>query len=103
MCNTTDEFSADQICMVDSVKRKYRELTQHKEEREPYIVNTDMVSDFMGRLKTNSSPGCAGITAEHLVYGKSQVLLGGLAGLYSAIFIYSIVPEVFLTGIIVPI
>ena len=103
MCNTTEEFSADQICIIGSVKRKYRELTQHKGESEPYIVNADMVSDLMGRLKTNTSHGCDGITAEHLVYSKSQVLLDRLAGLYSAIFIYSIVPEVLLTCIIVPI
>ena len=47
--------------------------------------------------------GVDGITAEHLLYGESRPLLQHLAILYSTIITYGIVPDVFKTGIIVPI
>ena len=37
-------------------------------------VNQDQVDMFISSLRTNKSPGLDGITAEHLIYGKSSLL-----------------------------
>ena len=45
-------------------------------------VNQDQVDMFISSLRTNKSPGLDGITAEHLIYGKSSLLCSLLASLY---------------------
>ena len=50
----------------------------------------------------NTSPGADGVTAEHLFYGKCDTLCNVIADLFSTLLAYSIVPDVFTLGIIVP-
>ena len=54
-------------------------------------------------LVKNKSPGLDGITAEHLIYGKSSLLCSLLASLYTIILSRACVPTLFTTGLIVPI
>ena len=48
------------------------------------------------------SPGCDGITAEHLIYGKSDLLFKHLSVAFSVILCHCVVPDVIRTGIIIP-
>ena len=47
-------------------------------------------------------PGIDGITSEHLAYGKSYELCQHLSRVYSLILPHGIVPEIFRTGIVIP-
>ena len=96
-------LSVQQTHIINTVESKYKECTYGDQTLPDEIITSEMVSDMIDRLKCNSSPGYDGITAEHLSFGKSDILLDRLAYLYNAILTYSIVPSVFLTGIIVPI
>ena len=54
-------------------------------------------------LNRNSSPGIDGITAEHLLYGKSDVLCTYLAKFLSHILSHTVVPKIYSYGIIIPV
>ena len=60
-------------------------------------VNQDQVDMLITSLK-NKSPGLDGITAEHLIYGKSSLLCSLLASLYTVILSRVCVPTLFTTG-----
>ena len=66
-------------------------------------VNQDQVDMLISNLCKNKSPGLDGITAEHLIYGKSSLLCSLLASLYTVILSRACVPTLFTTGLIVPI
>ena len=51
----------------------------------------------------SKNPGVDGITAEHLIHGKSLTLCTMLSELYSVMLSRSCVPSVFHTGLIIPI
>ena len=65
-------------------------------------VNQDQVDMLIYNLRKNKSPGLDGITAEHLIHGKS-LLCSLLASLYTAILSRACIPTLFTTGLIVPI
>ena len=58
---------------------------------------------LISNLRKNKSPGLDGITAEHLIYGKSSLMCSLLASLYTIILSRAYVPTLFTTGLIVPI
>ena len=66
-------------------------------------VNQDQVDMLKSNLRKNKSPGLDGITAEHLIYGKSSLLFSLLASLCTVILSRAYVPTLFTTGLIVPI
>ena len=66
-------------------------------------VHQDQVAMLISKLIKNQSPGLDGITAEHLIYGKSSLLCSLLASLYTIILSRACVPTLFTTGLIVPI
>ena len=66
-------------------------------------VNQDQVDMLISKLRKNKSPGLDGITAEHIIYGKSSLLCSLLASLYTVILSRACVPILFTTGLIVPI
>jgi hypothetical protein len=65
-------------------------------------IETSM-NKLIHSLKANTAAGIDGISADHLIWGKSPVLCHHLASVYSAILSWNVVPRVFNTGIIVPI
>ncbi len=57
---------------------------------------------LFAKLSRGCAPGCDGITAEHLLHGKSDLLCRHLSIAFSAILTYCVVPVVLRTGIIIP-
>ena len=55
------------------------------------------------RLKRGKAPGSDGIYHEHLIFGNSQVLCASLASLYTGILSTAYVPNIFTTGVIIPV
>ena len=53
----------------------------HCSDNKPEIINPDKVSRLIDTLRHNASPGIDGVTAEHLQYGKSDILCSILASL----------------------
>ena len=69
-----------------------------------HAIDQDQVDSIISNLrKGKKSPGLKGITAEHLIYGKSSLLCSLLASLYTAMVSRTCVPTSFTTGLIVPI
>ena len=66
-------------------------------------VTPQDVYEMIHVLNRGVSPGCDGITVEHLIHGMSSPLCKLLADLYSIILSYSLVPTIFKMGIIIPI
>ena len=95
----TSPLSAEQQTISTSVNDQYVEcqatiITHH--------VSPHQVGKCISKLKRNSSPGVDGITAEFFIYGISDVLCQHLSALYSAILMYNCIPNVFSTGVIIP-
>lgn len=67
------------------------------------VIEPDLVKRLVKSLKQGTSPGCDGITVEHLTYGMSHTLASILAQLYSVALSHAIVPHVFASGLIIPI
>jgi len=67
------------------------------------VVNVDMIKVLLSKLKKNSSPGCDGITVEHILYANSHLLLSHLATLCTVILSRNIVPNIFKESVIVPV
>ena len=61
------------------------------------------ISSAVSCLRLNSAPGIDGISAEHFRYGLSSPLNTVLASLFSCIFSAGVVPNVFATGVIIPV
>ena len=55
------------------------------------------------RLKTGKAPGLDGIYHEHLIFENSEVLCASLASLYTGILSTAYVPNLFTTGVIIPV
>jgi hypothetical protein len=94
------DLSVEHSAITDSVKKKYSEI------HHSVITHTilpDEVNNSIAKLKRNSSPGLDGITAEFLLYGRSNVLTQHLAALYSNLLTHNCIPSVFSTGVLVPI
>ena len=86
--------------IVQTVESYYKDYCS---DNKPDIINPDKVSRLIDTLRHNASPGIDGVTAEHLQYGKSDILCSILASLYSVILTYSYVPSTFTCGVIVPV
>ena len=54
-------------------------------------------------LKAGISPGCDGITTEHLLHGMCPALATTLSNLYSAVLSTATVPSVISAGVIIPV
>ena len=97
-------MTENQQLITDTVRHKFTEATESDDIfKDSTLVTADMVSDMISKLNKNSSPGCDGITAEHLIHGRSTMLCNLLASFYTFILSHCIVPCVFNTGIIIPI
>ena len=68
-----------------------------------YEVDQDQVDRLISYLRKNKSPELDGITAEHLIYGKSSLRCSRLASIYTIILSRACGPTLFTTGLIVPI
>ena len=66
-------------------------------------ISEDSIVSAIKSLKKSPSSGCDGITVSHLFHALSEPLIKALSELYSAIITTSIVPDIFETGIIIPI
>ena len=58
------------------------------------VVNVDKIKVLLSKLKNNSSPGCDGITVEHILHANSHLLLSHLAILCTVILSRNIVPNI---------
>lgn len=67
------------------------------------VITASQIMSLVKSLKCDKSPGCDGITPEHLLYGMSSVLANVLANFYSLIISTATVPSVFTSGVIIPI
>lgn len=95
---------------LSDFQRRIRELVEHKasglqDRVSPPVLD---ISPFEIRekikiLNTGVSPGCDGVTADHLAHGLSDTLCAVLANVFSIILTYGIVPSSFKLSIIVPI
>ena len=66
-------------------------------------ISPSTISEYIGKLKKNSSPGIDGITAEYFIHGHSDVLCNHLSKFYNYILKFNCIPRVFSTGVLVPI
>ena len=95
-------LTSEQARVSDTVREKVNQYSQ-KLLKDEVEVTVSMVELVISKLKRNSSAGHDGITAEHLIFGKSNVLLSHLSRALSLTMTYSIVPDVLTIGIIIPI
>jgi hypothetical protein len=66
-------------------------------------IDWSLVTALVKKLKVGTAPGIDGVTADHLVHGLSPALCSLLAKLYTVILSMAIVPDIFSTGIIIPV
>lgn len=66
-------------------------------------MTPESVAKAIDALKRGTAPGVDGVSPEHLLHGKSDVLLHHLATFFRAIVTACVVPDMFSTGVIVPI
>ena len=66
-------------------------------------ITTDQISEYIKLLKKGCSPGVDGVTSEHLSYANSNTLRHYLQIVLSCLIQYTVVPNNFATGIIVPV
>jgi hypothetical protein len=83
-----------------AVRTHYDNVSTHKTVSR---IQAEQIKNIIPTLGKNCAPGCDGVTAEHLIYGLSDILCEHLAFINSAIMSFSVVPNVFTVGIIVPI
>ena len=62
-----------------------------------------MVKRYICKLKLNYSPAIDGINAEHLLYGIDSNIPHQIANMLSLCIKYSVVPDIFTNGMLVPI
>ena len=67
------------------------------------VISVQDVLALLDKLNANCAPGIDGITAEHLKFGKSDMLCNVLSNLFTTIMSWQIVPTSFQTGVIIPI
>jgi hypothetical protein len=86
------------------------DISQHVDSYYAKYVDCDNVSTLdsthitklIDKCRHNASPGVDGITAEHLQYGKSDVLCNLLTSLFNMILSHKCIPSSFCHGVIVP-
>ena len=66
-------------------------------------VDQDQSERVTSRLCKDKSPELDGITAEHIIYGKSSLLCSMLASSCTVLLSRTCVPTLYTTGLIVPI
>ena len=88
-------------CAVEQIHDKHT-IEQYYNDN-CYLMGTREVNQDQVDMLKNKSPGLDGITAEHLIHGKSSLLGSLLASLYTIILSRACVPTLFTTGLIVPI
>jgi hypothetical protein len=98
--NDSGSLSEEQQHIDDAVKDYFVKNQNHREER---VITPDHIAKLLGTLKLNTSPGYDGITSEHLVHGKSDILCKHLASLSTAVLTWNVVPDIFKVGIIIPV
>ena len=74
--NRTYEQSQDKI----QVETYYN---QSKNQPNDHHISVERISDLLDNLHRGKSPGVDGVTAEHLIHGKSLTLCTMLSELYS--------------------
>ena len=95
-----DVLTEEQSAIQRSVHSLYME---HEDVNENITINASMIINVIRKLKRNCSPGVDGVTAEHLQFGLSEMMISHLCDLYSLVLSYACVPNDFSTGIIIPI
>ena len=111
--NAEDMASHYKTIMSDTgnMNRKQQNICDHVERYaisnrdcyEDFVIAPQQVMTLVKSLKLDKSPGCDGITPEHLAYGMSPALASALAELYSLIISTATVPSIFTSGLIIPI
>ena len=66
------------------------------------LITAEDVARLIPELNRNASPGADGVTAEHLIYGSSPVLLQVIASLLTACLAEMRVPASFAISTVVP-
>ena len=94
------DSSHDQTCDNNIVDTYYLDNCQTMEIQ---TIEAEQVNQFIVRLKRGKAPGSDGIYHEHLIFGNSQVLCASLASLYTGILSTAYVPNIFTTGVIIPV
>ena len=100
MKDDKDDLSPEQEHVVKEVKERYTLNSQIKYD---YTISASDIRDILPKLNKKSSPGSDGVTAEHLLFGNSALLVDALASVYTVILSESIIPDVFCAGTIIPI
>ena len=97
--NANEVLPDNQKHIQTFVDEKIREL---KDVEHDFNISPAAVNRMIRSLNTNSAPGCDGITAEHLMWGNSEILCRHLAQIYQCMFTLKIVPDVIKLGVIAP-
>ena len=92
--NINDTIKSSQQCVDDKINN----LTLHDQQ-----ITQTMVKRYICKLKLNCSPANDGITAEHLLYGIDSNIPHQVANMLSLCIKYSVVPDIFTNGMLVPI
>ena len=92
--NINDTIRLSQQCVDDKINN----LTLHDQQ-----ITQTMVKRYICKLKLNCSPAIDGITAEHLLYGIDSNIPHQIANMLSLCIKYSVVPDIFTNGMLVPI
>ena len=90
----------EQLLIDNFVSQKARDLLSTKNDTN---IDIDTVEKLIKTLRKGTSPGIDGVQVEHLYFAISPQLCLHLANVYSIILSHSIVPEIFKTGILIPI
>ena len=98
---TDDGILTDDQANIKSTVESY--FIKNRNHSTDVVIEPNQVKRLVKSLKQGTSPGCDGITVEHLAHGMSHTLALVLAQLYSLILSHSIVPTVFTSGLIIPI
>jgi hypothetical protein len=97
--NDSTALNQEQLNIESVVKAKFYE---NQDYTEVIQVSSDKVRELINTLKRNTAPGADGISTEYLILGSSDNLCSYLASIYSVVLSWNIVPEVFQTGIMIP-
>ena len=77
--------------------------SDNKLHRAEVNISPSEVMSMVKSLKQGISPGCDGITTEHLLHGMCPALASTLANLYSVVLSTSTVPSIVSAGLIIPV
>jgi hypothetical protein len=71
--------------------------------KQPVSINPERIDELLKQLNNGAAPGADGVTVEHFLHGLSPALLSALSDIYSATLSSVTVPQIFTTGIVIPI